>query len=288
MLENSSVEEGTQQDVRLDFLQDFAVKLGSREIDLPPFPDAYSKILSALEDPDLPMARLGRVVMAAPDLSVRILLLANSALMNRANIEVTDINVAVSRLGLSTIRNAVVALATQETFSAPNASSIGKRLDLLRTTSLRAAAYSLQMAKRANMHQFQDNAMLGGLLHNIGALYILSRIEEYPEFMDPELIDAWSPGISFALIENWGFPTELAKSVEESQLLDRQHFGPTDLTDILTVGILLANFSGAEDSETIAWDRTPACAKLGIDAENVVQVIEEYGEEVDSFLSAIS
>jgi len=83
MLRNANTPAGN---VALDFLNDFAADLSSRDIELPPFPDVYSRILGALNDPDLSLDRLAKMVTAAPDLCVRILLLANSALYNRAGV----------------------------------------------------------------------------------------------------------------------------------------------------------------------------------------------------------
>ena len=54
---------------------------------------------------------------------------------------------------------------------------------------------------------------------------------------------AGSAGIGYAIIENWGFPEELAKAVEEQDILEASHFGLPDLRDLLIVGKQLASFS---------------------------------------------
>lgn len=278
-------------DTRLDFLKDFADQLVSRDIDLPPFPDVYARILNALNDPDLSMDQLARVVTAAPDLCVRILLLANSALMNRAGVEVTDINVAVSRLGVSAVRSAAVALATKEVFDIPKGSSLQLKLDQLRAASVKTAAYAYAMANRAGLAPLKDNAMLTGLLHNVGSFYILSRADRYPEFAEEEVMQSWGPSIGYAIIENWGFPEELAKAVEEQDTLDTYHFGDPNLRDLLIVGKRLARFSDQEDAETLELDeecaQIDAFDKLGISSDNVKEVLEEIQEEVESFVSAL-
>jgi len=278
-------------DTRLDFLKDFAAQLTSRDIDLPPFPDVYARILNALNDPDLSMDQLARVVTAAPDLCVRILLMANSALLNRAGVEVTDINVAVSRLGVSAVRSAAVSLATKEVFDIPKDSPLYRKLDRLRTASVRTAAYAYAMASREGLIQLRDNAMLAGLLHNVGSFYILSKADKYPEFAEEGVIQNWGPGIGYAIIENWGFPLELAKAVEDQDILEACHFGPPDLRDLLIVGKRLAQISGAGENESTECgnecEQIPAFGKLGVNAGNVEQVLEEITEEVESFVSAL-
>ena len=85
--------------------------------------------------------------------------------------------------------------------------------------------------------------MLAGLLHNVGSFYILSKADKYPEFAEEDVMQNWGPGIGYAIIENWGFPEELAKAVEEQDILEASHFGLPDLRDLLIVGKQLASFS---------------------------------------------
>ncbi|RTZ77499.1 MAG: hypothetical protein DSZ01_06665 [Gammaproteobacteria bacterium] len=288
-----SMQQETQvaPDTRLDFLKDFAAQLTSRDIDLPPFPDVYARILNALNDPDLSMEQLARVVTAAPDLCVRILLMANSALLNRAGVEVTDISVAVSRLGVSAVRSAAVSLATKEVFDIPKNSPLSRQLDQLRAASVRTAAFSYAMANRSGLSQLKDNAMLAGLLHNVGSFYILSKADKYPEFAEEDVMQNWGPGIGYAIIENWGFPEELAKAVEDQDILEASHFGLPDLRDLLIVGKQLASFVEGETPESPGCEekceKIPAFAKLDINPDNVLQVLGEINEEVESFVSAL-
>jgi len=276
-------------DVRAAFLQDFAKQLNTREIELPPFPDAYARILSALDDPDLSMNQVARVVTTAPDLCVRILRMANSALLNRAGIEVTDVDVAVARLGAATVRNAAVSLATQELFPIPKNSPLYDDLRRLHETSVKTAAWAYTLSGRAHLLSERDNAMLTGLLHNVGNFYILSRIEDFPEFADPETERAWAPGVGSAIIESWGFPAEIARAVELQADEDACHYGPADLRDLLIVSKHLAAIEKPEEEVLAALGRPlellPAFAKLEIESDNLVAVMKEYEGEVTSFLS---
>ena len=283
-------ETATAPNTRLDFLKDFAAQLIRRDIDLPPFPDTYARILSALNDPDLSMDQLARVITAAPDLCVRILLLANSALLNRAGVEVTDINVAVSRLGISAVRSAAVSLATKEVFDIPKDSPLYRQLDQLRAASVRTAAFAYALANRAGLPHMKDNALLAGLLHNVGCFYILSKADSFPEFTKEEAIQNWGPGIGYAIIENWGFPEELAKAVENQGAVAESSPGEADLRDLLIVGKHLARITDEDQAESVpgeACGKIPACAKLGIDDASIARVLQEINEEVESFISAL-
>ncbi|HID45725.1 MAG TPA: HDOD domain-containing protein [Chromatiaceae bacterium] len=280
------------QNIALDFLTDFAHQLGKRDIDLPPFPDVYAKILNALNDPDVPLDQLARMVTAAPDLCVRILLVANSALMNRAGVEITDINVAVTRLGVTAVRNATVSIASKELFDIPRNSPLRQKLDVLRAMSLKTAAYAYALAGRSDQPALRDDAMLTGLLHNVGSFYIITKTEQFPEFANEELCHTWMPGIGSALIDNWGFAEEISKAVDEQNTVEQEHFDPVNLRDILIVSKLLAEMHDSDHHETalqeLAWEKTPPLSRLGFTAENIADKVEESADEVQSFISALS
>ncbi|WP_457673507.1 HDOD domain-containing protein [Thiolapillus sp.] len=277
--------------VALDFLQDLAAQLSSRDIELPPFPDVYTRILGALNDPDLSMDQLARMVTAAPDLCVRILLLANSALYNRAGVEVVDIGVAVSRLGVSAVRNATVSVATREMFDCPRSSPIWEKLERLRSTSVLTAAYACALADHAGMKEARDDAMLTGLLHNVGHFYILTKSRQFPEFVEEISMEQWMPGVGCALIENWGFPEEIARAVDVQNDPDVTHFGPANLADILKVAKLFVRMADADDPEVVVaeidWPHSPEFKKLDIHAGNVLDLYNGFEDEVQLFTSVL-
>ncbi len=288
MLRNANTPAGN---VALDFLNDFAADLSSRDIELPPFPDVYSRILGALNDPDLSLDRLAKMVTAAPDLCVRILLLANSALYNRAGVEVVDIGVAVSRLGASAVRNATVSVATREMFNCPKSSPIWKQLEGLRSASVRTAAYTSVLADYVGMAEMRDDAMLTGLLHNVGHFYILTKSKQFPEFVEEMSIEQWMPGIGCALIDNWGFSEEIARAVEVQNDRDGVHFGPANLADLLKAAKLFVRMVDSDVPESLVEETSredaPYLAKLDIRADNMLDICNGFAEDVQAFVSVL-
>ncbi len=279
------------QERELCFLQDLTEKLASREIDLPPFPDIYARIIKTLHDPDVSIQDVSRIVVSAPDLCVRILLLANSALLNRSGVKVTDLSIAVSRLGLSAVNNATVTLATKDVFNVPKGSSLRFMLNKTRMESVQVAAYSYLLAMRAGMTAEKHDAMLAGLLHNIGTLYILSRAEEFPDLVSKEIIDSWGPGIGQALVSNWGFPESISIAIEKQNELmlesEEEEEETIELRDILVCAILLSHAENDMEDPNLNYARIPACRKLDISRETIPGILEDYAEEVASFVSAL-
>jgi HD-like signal output (HDOD) protein len=277
------------QERELCFLRDLTEKLASREIDLPPFPDIYARIIKTLHDPDVSIQDVSRIVVAAPDLCVRILLLANSALLNRSGVKVTDLNIAISRLGLSAVNNATVTLATKDVFRVPKESSLSFMLNKTRLESVRVAAYSYLLAMRAGMMTEKHDAMLAGLLHNIGTHYILSRAEEFPDLVSKEIMDNWGPGIGQALVSNWGFPESICRAIEKQNELipESEEEENNELHDILICAILLSRVESDMEVPELDYDKIPACQRLDIDEQTIPEILEDYAEEVASFVSAL-
>ncbi len=275
-----------QQDVRLDFLKQFAAQLQAGKIELPPFPDAYARILNALDDPDLSLGEVANIVTGAPDLCVRILLMANSVLMNRSGVEVTDLDVAVARLGVAAVRNAAVSLATRQLFIADRRSPWYQQLEELHQSAVTTSAIAYSLAHRCGLARVRDNAMLAGLLHNVGGLYLLSHAKKYPDLADEEALEYWGPGIGRAILENWGFPDEIVLAVDQQNLKDGYRHGTPTLIDLVTVSKQLARLRmNLMDVEALEeWEETPAFTKLELSSKNAEAVLHEVDDEVTAFL----
>jgi len=100
---------------------------------LPGAPRLYMAICKSLEDPNVEIGAIAEQVMADPALGARVLQIANSA-MYGAGRQIASIPFAVTRLGLKTTRNLVLA-AELYAFSGPEAA----RAERVRQRSLLAA-----------------------------------------------------------------------------------------------------------------------------------------------------
>ena len=118
--------------------------------------------------------------------------------------------------------------------------------------------------------------MLAGLMHDIGKLYILTRVEAYPAlFGDREnfdaLLSAWHTGVGRAIVELWGFPEPIATAVDEHEELARSASTAIDLADVVLVANLLSH-RGEPRYEVIYRSSTawPFKKEYTVKAHNVV------------------
>ena len=293
---SSSVQEQSRNETEesgFNIVELLASELSNQELDLPAFPDIAIQVLDALDDPALSTDTMTRIVRSDPVLTAQMMRLANSAMLMRGSQEVTDLKTAISRIGFKMVRNAAVSRAMDTTFSVPEGSPLKTHIVNLRKHSIRVASLAYLIAKRKPCSKNPDEAMLAGLLHNVGKFYILARAVRFPDLFSNEQeikaqLKTWHTGIGSAIVESWGFLEQIVEAVDQHEELDRSPLDPPDLTDIVIVGNLIANDPDLLDS---AWSDSagnPSCRKLQIDKQAVIQLLRESAKEINSLSSALS
>jgi putative nucleotidyltransferase with HDIG domain len=283
----------TTSDPAFEFVKRLGEELARNDFDLPPFPDTALRVREALNDPDVSIDTLSSIVLSEPALTARLLRMANSAMMRRGPLEITDVKTAMSRVGLDMVQNAAVSLAANEAFHATDGSPLREHLDKTRKHSIKVCALAYALAKKVKISGKPDEAMLAGLLHAIGKFYILTRADDFPElFANTEalegLLNEWHTGVGRAIVESWGFPEEIVDAVDEHELLDRENLGQADIADIVIVANLLANADEEQTTEQLELDQVPSVLRMKIDGETVRNLMQESDEEIRSMTQALA
>lgn len=255
------------------FLNQLAADLNSKDVRLPSFPDVVINIRSALEDASCTAEHLADVVRTDAVLVARLLMKANSAFHNRAGIEITNLDLAISRLGFEEVRNAAITLAVEQLFNAEEHDDIRHILKIVWDKSLSLASMSFVLARRSGDVN-ADNAFLGGLLHEIGSLYILTRAQKYPGLMgDPErlgeLLEEWTPSIGRSIVDSWGFSNSIADSLEIEEHLHAEENGPANVVDVVYAAKCLLDDDQSDPDETTS-------SKLRIGDDSLPTIQEAY------------
>ncbi len=271
------------------FVSKLAAELTGGRVELPSFPEAAARLQQVLSDESVNSERIARVVSSDAGLAARILTLANSTLLARGGTKVTDMKVAITRIGYEHIRTAALAYATKQLQRAPELRHIRPHLELYWQEGMRVAALAHAMARESRRVR-ADEAMLAGLLHNIGKIYILARTPEPSSgtigYDDAALRD-WYPSIGQALIENWKLPEEIALAVGGQLEVDRHHSGPPDLQDLLIVAVAVAGQITSNAADDTALARMPAAAALGLTDSAFVRIMFESQTELEMLQAAL-
>jgi HD-like signal output (HDOD) protein len=272
-----------------EFVTELARELSAGRVELPSFPEAAARIQQALSDDSVTAERIARIAGSDAGLTVRLLTMANSTLLHRGGAQVTDLKIAITRIGHENIRTAALAYATAQLRLAPDLMHIRVHLDNCWQEGVRVAALAHAMAKESRRVR-TDEAMLAGLLHNIGKIYILARTSKTTEStlsFDDEALRSWHPGIGQALIENWKLPEQVALAVGGQLSLERTQSGPADLRDLLSVAVRVAKQMAAGNANDSALASMPAAVALGLTDSALVRIMLESQTEVTMLHSAL-
>jgi HD-like signal output (HDOD) protein len=273
------------------FVQALASELSRGKVDLPSFPDIALRVRKVLADEEVSQEQVIRVVGSEPALAARLMQIANSAALNFTGKPITELRTAINRMGHNMVRSAAIAFAMSQLKKVDSLKGLEKPLDELWKSSAAVAAMSHAVAKRYSKVN-PDTSMLAGLLHGIGKLYILTRSSKHPAlFADQatynQIVRDWHSPVAKALLENWDMAEEIVSAVSDYEDMERAHSGPVDLTDVLTVGNLLAAFKEHPESLEINMHDVAACKRMQIDRASYEKLIDESEHEIDALRQAL-
>lgn len=173
--------EQTTEELPEDFGQDKIKKIIRLTDELPPMPHVASKALEILNDPENSLQKLSEVLEQDPSLLAMIIKVSNSALYSSGQ-EITTLQTAVAKLGLTIIRSLVLTAATKTLFPVDNPQI--KDLSTLLWHHVKGCGLAARIIAKTCNYPDPEEAFMGGLLHDIGKLAILLN---YPkEYEDVE------------------------------------------------------------------------------------------------------
>lgn len=271
------------------FVEQLAKEVSGGRVELPSFPDVAVRVRKVLADENVGVDKIARVVGSDGGLAARVLALANSAALNRGGKNIVDMKMAINRIGHNNVRTAAVSFAIMQLRRAAELKGLVKDLEELWHEATMVAALSHAVATRSRINA--DEAMLAGLLHNVGKIYILARAHKHAKlFADrPSLntiVRQWHANVGKAIVENWGFQVRISEAIGDHEDLERQA-GDPDLTDVLTVATLLSAFIGKTEDLELNMQGVQAFMRLKLDNEKCRHIIDECAEEIAALRSAL-
>jgi HD-like signal output (HDOD) protein len=272
---------GNTNQAAFEFVQFLAQELSSGKVELPSFPDIAIKVRKVLSDEDVNID-----VVAA-----RLLQIANSAALNVSGTPVTDLRKAVQRMGLNMVRSAAIAFAMAQMKKASELKGLETQLSVLWQRCTGVAAMSHVVAKRLTKLN-PDTALLAGLLHGVGELYILTRAHKHPAlFADhaayEQIVRDWHVSVAKALLENWEISEEIVGAISEFEDQERRHIGLPDLSDVLTVAHLMDSYREFPDSIELNMQGVAASERLVINLNTYAKIIVESSDEIKELREAL-
>ncbi len=264
------------------FLTELLDAIEHDRLTLPTLPEVALRIRDAVEDPDVSAGKLSTLISQDAALAARIIKVANSPLL-RGRVQVDNLQLAITRLGITFVRNLVTGLAMQQMFQATS-DVVDAQLRKVWEHSTNVASICHVLATHYTKLK-PDQAMLGGLVHEIGILPILTAAEDTPELLaQPEvlesIIDQLHPRLGTAILKAWDFPPELVAIPENYMNFGRDAGSKADYVDLVTVATLQSYAGTGHALGSIEPAHVTAFARLGMSPEIDVHGVEELTNDI--------
>lgn len=262
------------------FFSELKSAVESDQLILPTLPEVALKIREAVEGESASAQQIAETLTQDASLSARLIQVSNSPLYRSRN-PIEDLQMAVTRLGIRMVRDLVVSLAMKQIYQATS-DILDEHFRRSWNTSVEVAAICRMLATSIPGIN-PEQALLAGLIHNIGALPILVMAEDDDDLFNNgealgRIIKELQSPVGVLILETWNFGDAMTEVVREANNFSYNHEGGANLVDLVQVALL----QGGHITEEIDWGSIPAFSKLGMDTEVNVVEIEENQEMIET------
>jgi HD-like signal output (HDOD) protein len=198
---------------------------------LPSPPTSVVELNRALARPEASIEEVATVVENDVAMSAKLLQLVNSAFFGLTQ-RVTNVRQATALLGLTTVRNLLIAVEMVRAFN-PREPELTRDVEMINAHSLAVAEATRSLM--ADRHQMHD-AFAAGMMHDIGLLAIMAKHpDRYIELRDAvrsgvpleecetTILGAHHSDIGAYLLGIWGLPHSMVEAVARSHDADSMH-----------------------------------------------------------------
>lgn len=259
------------------------------------FPEVASELIRHLDSEFVSVNDIARIVTHEAALAVRVIGMANSAAYRSGGRTITDVRSAITRIGLRALRGVIFAFAVMQIRAAQQLRPVQYRIGDVWQSSTIVATFSHLLATelRAEHRQLDPElAMLGGLMHGVGKIYLLAESALYPELADDgslldDIVRAWHAAAAAKLLAQWGLGAQVAEAVSGHEAADEALRSHATLADLLHAAVIFAQLRGEPAELALQLAASRACQRLGLfrlDLAYVLQQIAGDGGSLDRVL----
>ncbi len=225
--------------------------IDNNTIKLPSLPVVVANIEKAIQDDDASLQEIANIIQTEMTVSSRVLQVANSPAL-RGSKKITTIKDALSRIGLTMVKNIVMTIALRDKFSSKNV-ELNEYLFNLFERAVETSYLAYQVAKRnRGIGAIPDVAHLAGILFNLGQLPVVSYFEQ-KEFSSIDDVvqhaDNLRADVNKILMDKW----EISSSIVDAVCKEEVQSSGVDLGDVLLIvnaylnnDVIIANALGPQ------------------------------------------
>jgi len=264
--------------------------------ELPPLPNVLVKVLQLTENSDAgTVSEIETLIRSDQAISSKLLRVVNSAYFGLSG-QVSSVSQAVVILGYQQVRNLVLSVSMLSGFSTVGAKGKAAQQNMWEVAFGTASAAQIIARKKRLDTKEQEMSFMGGLLQNIGGLFMLSTISRtYISVLEETensgalladieklRIDCTHAEVGGTLMEKWKLPQELLNVVvyHEDPSAAPESYGPIYVVHIADrLATAAAKTDGEIDIKDLKIDPA-ALAWLGWSDEELTWAVGEVREKI--------
>lgn len=244
----------------------------THQITLPVFSDVARQLQEASQSDTYDLTAIERAIDSDPALTAEVLKAANSAFFGGLA-EITSIRAAIMRLGFKQVTN-LAFMATEKGRYTARQPKIHAMMKSLWQHASACALASEWIAKKMRFPQLTEEVFIGGLLHDIGKLFLLHVLDRLssnnpiaaacPMPLVREVLKQAHADQGHRLMQSWHLPAVFQTIARD------HHVEPADLTNVPMLIVRLANHAchkagiGLDRDESLELSATAEAAALGM------------------------
>lgn len=242
-----------------------------------------------LDDPDCSIDPLSKLISAEPLLAARVVGIANSIAYNPSGRSSSDLRSAVARLGFATLRTLATAVVIRQMQEMPQTPELRALSAKLWEHTTQVATLARVIARRVT-RQDPEAAFFAGIVHEVGAFYLLSRAAAYPGLLAGDL-QAWHGAgearVGQAVLAALAVPAAITATIE-TMWNGYLAMPPESLGDTLLLADQLASTESPLDA-MCGMSRLGAGADIDlvIGEEMLKDILSDAAEEMASLIAAL-
>ncbi len=265
-----------------DLLEFVLTEITTNRLVLPTLPDVAIKVQRTINQGDVSANQIADIIATDTALAARLIQIANSPLY-RGRQQIEKLQIAVARLGNNTVRALVTSLVMQQVFK-PGCKDLEQYFRSIWEHSVNVSAIARALASQCR-HLDPDQAMLAGLIHQIGKLPILIVGSRTEILLDDRTRFDWMlknlhPLIGKMIMDAWEFPSSLRPVASEYRNFKRNVSPAADYVDVVQVAYIQNRIGSNTNPEELDFRNIPAFTKLGLTPDIEVLEIEGLSETI--------
>lgn len=272
------------------FFNSFAQAYRENKLSLPSLPQVAIKLRKAMEN-DIGINDVIKIIEIDAPIVAKLIQVSNSALYAPST-PIKNCHAAVTRLGLETTRKLVMGISVKQLFQSKSPQLMAKMMELWKR-SLHVSSLSFVLAQESGEVNPED-ALLAGLVCDIGAIPLLHFAEQhpesYPDLNDLQIVMPYlNPPVGSLVLHTLGFTKEITEIPKHAE--DWYYESDSDkltLMDVVILAKLHSYFGTARAKELPYINSIPAYAKLKngkLNPDFSLDILSKAQQRIDAVMS---